>query len=145
MLRSAQAAADRTQLWHARLAHPSERQYVLLAERDDGLAGFVCVLLDEEPTWGACLDNLHVRPDLTGHGLGRALLAAAARWLRSVEPTWPLHLWVFEANAGARRFYERTGAELVEHSRKMMPDGEAHVVLRCVWRDLAPLAGNAIQ
>lgn len=66
--------AERGRLWEQRLAQPSGRQLVLLAEEGEALLGFVCVLLDEEPAWGAYLDNLHVRPGLTGRGLGRRLL-----------------------------------------------------------------------
>jgi len=51
---------------------------------------------------------LYVRPELTGHGIGRALLAEAhARMghqgLRAVA------LWVLQDNRRARRFYERIG------------------------------------
>ncbi|MGA5008557.1 GNAT family N-acetyltransferase [Streptomyces koyangensis] len=51
---------------------------------------------------------LYVRPDLLGRGVGRALLdavhdeAAARGW-------GALVLWVVEANARARRFYEAAG------------------------------------
>jgi hypothetical protein len=66
-------AAERAAVWQRRLMQPSERQYVLLAEQNGELVGFACVLLDEEPTWGACLDNLHVRPGII---LQRRFMAA---------------------------------------------------------------------
>ncbi len=139
--------AERGRLWEQRLAQPSDRQYVLLAEENDNLVGFVCVLLDAEPGWGAYLDNLHVRPGLTGRGLGRRLLDQAARWVAQTEPTWPLHLLVFECNVAARRFYERHGGELVETLTKLMPDGGTPRVARYQWRDPArlltePLTGS---
>lgn len=139
--------AERAQLWQARLAQPSERQLVLLAEEGEALIGFVCVLLDEEPTWGAYLDNLHVRPGRTGQGLGAQLLARAALWVARTEPEWPMHLFVFEGNTSARRFYERLGGEEVERAMKRLPDGGTHLVCRYLWRDLdrVPVVSPAIR
>ncbi len=129
--------AERTRVWQARLAQPSRRQYVLLAEQGDTLVGFVCVLLDEEPAWGAYLDNLHVRPGLTGQGVGSRLLLRALKWVARVEPSWAMHLLVLEGNTAARRFYERHGGELVETLAKGLPDGSAPSVCRYLWRDPA--------
>jgi GNAT superfamily N-acetyltransferase len=128
---------ERAQLWRERLTTPlNPRQYVLLAEEGTALRGFVCVLLDEEPAFGGCLDNLHVQPDLRGQGLGRQLFAAAARWVAATEPGWALHLWVFAANASACRFYDRLGGVVVEQSDKAMPGGVTRSLLRYLWRDL---------
>jgi hypothetical protein len=132
--------AERLELWTKRLSPSgSHRRLVLLAEELRGLAGFVCVLLDEEPEWGACLDNLHVRPDSHRQGLGRRLFAEAARWLTSVEPGWPLHLWVFETNRAARGFYDRFGGEVVTRRIKCMPGGGDIASLRYFWRDVEML------
>jgi GNAT superfamily N-acetyltransferase len=131
--------AERARFWQARLAQPSERQLVLLAEEDEVLIGFVCVLLDEEPTWGAYLDNLHVRPGRTGQGLGAQLFVQAARWVARTEPRWPMHLLVFEGNTRARRFYERLGGEEVERATKRLPDGGTHLLCRYLWRNLGRL------
>lgn len=133
-------AEERLGLWKARLSSCSaDRRLVLLAEDPLGLAGFVCVLLDEEPGWGACLDNLHVRSGIQGRGLGRRLFAEAAQWVASREPGWPLHLWVFEANRAARGFYDRFRGEAVAREVKRTP-GKAEVPsLRYVWRDVGIL------
>jgi len=133
--------AERAQVWQERLAQPSARQYVLLAEAAGARVGFACVLLDAEPAWGACLDNLHVRPGLTSRGLGGELLVRAAQWVAHTEPGWPLHLWVIAANTAARRFYERHGGALVEQAAKRMPDGAQPTVCRYLWREPARLLG----
>jgi GNAT superfamily N-acetyltransferase len=135
-------AEDRASFWQVRLASSdADRRYVLLTEGEEGLVGFVCTLLDEEPLWGACLDNLHVLPKFKGHGLGRQLFSRAAQWVMSKEPGWLMHLWVFEANYSARRFYEALGGEVVEHLSKQTPAGIKIASLRYVWRDLGALAG----
>lgn len=130
-----EVVAERAALWQRRLTEPPERRYVLLAEEAGTLLGFACVLLDEEPAWGACLDNLHVQPGRTSSGLGAQLLARSLRWVADVEPGWPMHLWVLESNHAARRFYERHGGALVEQAIKSLPDGSAPAVCRYLWRD----------
>ncbi len=136
-------AEERANHWRARLASPgADRRQVLLVEGEGGLVGFVCVLLDQESLWGACLDNLHVLPRLKGRGLGRQLFSSAAQWVVSKEPGWPMHLWVFESNYGARGFYEALGGEVVERSFKETPAGTEIASLRYVWYDLISLLRN---
>jgi GNAT superfamily N-acetyltransferase len=53
---------------------------------------------------GEWLDQLYVDPSCTGNGLGGALLDHA-----KVRRPRGLTLWTFQANLGARRFYERHG------------------------------------
>jgi len=130
---------EREGLWKERFLAPGiDRRYVILAEIRMKLVGFVCVLLDEEPEWGACLDNLHVCPELKGHGLGRELFAKATHWVMTKEPGWPIHLWVFEANHTARRFMKRSKEKLlVVRSRKcrgeqrFLRSGISGLILQC--------------
>jgi GNAT superfamily N-acetyltransferase len=134
---------ERLSLWQSRLSSPdADRRYVLLAEAERMLVGLVCVLLDKEPLWGACLDNLHILPKLRGHGLGRRLFSRAAQWVMSTEPGWPIHLWVFEANSSARRFYESLGGEVVENRLNEAPGGTEILSLCYVWCDLRVLLKN---
>ena len=51
---------------------------------------------------GALVEQLYVEPTLTRRGIGAELLELAKR-----ERPAGLRLWTFEANLGARRFYER--------------------------------------
>lgn len=50
------------------------------------------------------IDQLYVRPGCTGRGLGERLLRLALERLAG-----PVRLYTFQANTGARRFYERHG------------------------------------
>ncbi len=134
---------ERVTHWQSRLSSPgANRHYVLLAEVEGTLIAFVCVMLDEEPRWGACLDNLHVLPKLRNQGLGRQLFSRAAQWVMSNEPGWPIHLWVFEANDEARWFYDALSGEVVEHRLKRAPGGANIPSLRYVWRDLQVLLNS---
>lgn len=139
------ADGERLAFWHRQLARPSGDRCVLLAEEEGTLIGLACVLANADPRWGSFLDNLHVRPDLRGRGLGRALLRQAAAWVERRHPGVPFHLWVYEKNEPARRFYERLGAVVAERAVKEAPGGGTVVALHCVWPDvealLAALAG----
>lgn len=53
---------------------------------------------------GEWLDQLYVEPELTGRGIGAALVALA----KERRPDG-LRLWTFVSNTGAQRFYERHG------------------------------------
>ena len=136
-------AEERERHWRTRLLAPgSDRRYVLLAETKTELVGFVCVFLDEEPAWGACLDNLHVSPEQKSQGLGRRLFAEATQWVLEKEPGWSIHLWVFEANQSARRFYEVFEGEVVEREMKELPGRAKILSLRYVWRNPRMLLNN---
>lgn len=63
----------------------------------------IVALMAMRPGW---IEHLYVAPEWTGRGIGSELLAEAKR-------TGPLDLWTFQANAGARRFYERHGFSAV--------------------------------
>lgn len=69
---------------------------VTVATRDRRIAGYMA----ERPEW---IEQLYMRPDAIGGGIGSALLAAAkARHDR-------LELWCFRDNAAGRAFYEKHG------------------------------------
>jgi GNAT superfamily N-acetyltransferase len=116
------------------LSAGSKRRRVFLAKDCGALLGFACVLLDEEPAWGARLDNIHVRPGYKGRGTGRLLFKASAEWVSTCEPQWPMHLLVFEENHPARRFYEALGGKAVEQYAQKTPAGLVVPSLRFLWQ-----------
>ena len=125
--------AERLQFWRTRFAAPDpDRRVVFVATSDDLLVGFACVLADADPEHGPLLDNLHVKPGWRGHGIGAVLLDKARGWSRSIAPDQPMHLWVLEGNAAARRFYRSQGG--VEEDRRVEHRGGMTIVsLRCKW------------
>jgi GNAT superfamily N-acetyltransferase len=56
------------------------------------------------------IDQLYVLPEAQGRGVGTELLQAAQRRFDH------LHLWTFQRNARARRFYEARGFVLVQET-----------------------------
>jgi ribosomal protein S18 acetylase RimI-like enzyme len=85
-------------------------QEVSVAEVGDVIVGFVAT------SHGSHLEHLYVHPDHQGRGIGSALLEQAkARMPKGFR------LWVFQANTGARRFYERHGLRVVK-----LTDGAAN-------------------
>lgn len=103
ILRAALAAFD----WMPQLHTPDEdlrfvagclltEQQVTVATIEDKIVGFAAVKGD----W---LEQLYLDPAWTGRGIGSQLLRHVTARMTHVK------LFCFEANAGARRFYERHG------------------------------------
>lgn len=74
-------------------------QQVTVAEADNTITGFIAV-------HGDSITQLYLRPGWTGQGIGMRLLNEA------VSPLAVVRLYCFQANTGARRFYERQGFEI---------------------------------
>ena len=73
-----------------------------LALSDGRVIGLACIEGDR-------LAHLYVHPAFHDRGAGSALLAV----VKALRPNG-FDLWTFQANKGARRFYERHGLEIVE-------------------------------
>lgn len=86
---------DEVREWFATVVLPTRETWVI---EDEG--GVVALLVME----GDRVDQLYVDPAYLGCRLGSQLLELA----KEHHPDG-LHLWTFQANAGARRFYERHG------------------------------------
>lgn len=83
----------------------AEPELTLVVEREGRIAGFVCALTDRRPP---LIDNLHVRPDLRGHGIGAHLLRVV-RDVLWVEGYDRAYLTVLESNPRALAFYLAQG------------------------------------
>jgi len=111
---------DDVRAWIRDEVVPGEETWVAV-EADGSIAGFMALGRDD-------LDQLYVRPDRTGMGIGSRLVALA----KSRRPDG-LDLYTFQVNAGARRFYERQGFRVVD-----LDDGgrneEGQPDVRYAWR-----------
>lgn len=92
---------------------------VRLAERDGRLLGFASVWFNYKPGYDAYMDNLHVRPDLRGGGIGGRLLRDAANQTAAAGYK-SLSLEVLSGNQAAIRFYEKLGATRRREDREEM-------------------------
>ena len=131
---------DRLSHWQHVLAQSNDKQLVLVAEADDGLAGFVSAMPSDDDAFDAYIEHLHVRPGLIGGGIGHRLLTEAAGRLVAMGH-YSAYLLVFTSNRRAIGFYERLGGETTDLG---MADfaGTGIPHSRLAWRDLAGLAGT---
>ena len=132
-------SAERRRAWATRLDAPIDTNYGFLAEAEAGPVGFVFLLGGFDNTWGTLVDNLHVLPAHKGRGVGRQLLEAAAIETRLRSPDERVHLFVYEANVAARRFYASIGGREVERGTVDAPGGGSQIHLRVAWDDAAHL------
>jgi ribosomal protein S18 acetylase RimI-like enzyme len=131
--------ADRLATWTDRLAAPGPDRHLVVADDDGAVVGFAYTILGHDPTWGALLDNLHVAVPLKGRGVGTRLMAEAARTVVDRAPGEGLYLWVLEANAAARAFYDARGGRCVGREASEEPGGAVVVGLRYAWPDPSSL------
>lgn len=117
------------QTWKPRLHSAAEdiahaaamiaRGWVTVAELSGQVRGF----LAQDRDW---VNALYIHPDAQRQGLGRALVTHA------MTRAPKLQLWTFQANAGARAFYQRLGFCEAERTNgatteEQLPD------MRLVW------------
>jgi ribosomal protein S18 acetylase RimI-like enzyme len=132
--------AERRAVWGARLTAQNANQFTLVADHKDRVVGFVHMILDEDPHWGALLDNLHVTYHFKRCGIGRRLLSAAAGELAQRRPNdRRFHLWVLGQNTAAQAFYLACGGRKVETTADEVPGG-GRAISHCIaWPDAAVL------
>lgn len=134
-----EVVSDRLAVWQERFQTPEAGQFVLLAEEGHQLQGFICLFANANTQYGALLDNLHIRRECQGQGIGKLLLQKTAVWLHHQHPHSGLYLWVFAANVQAIRFYERLGGQLADEKMEMDFGDKPVRSLRYVWKDVASI------
>lgn len=132
--------AERQTVWRERLNAPPANQLVRMAEDGARLVGFVCAYGAHDPVWGSFIDNLHVAAEAKRRGVGASLLRQAGAWLAERHPELGVYLLVLEANAAARRFYERLGASNAETATMETHGGARVQSCRYVWPRAEQLA-----
>jgi ribosomal protein S18 acetylase RimI-like enzyme len=128
-----QVLSNRLQVWTERFAKRQNNRFIYVAVDNQIVKGFVCVYGNDDPKWGALIDNLHVLPELKGQGIGKRLMDEAAKWVSEKYPNPNFYLWVYEDNHASRGFYEKMGGKNVELAVYENADGSSSNVLRYVW------------
>ena len=101
----------------ALLFAPQPRVWTLLAWQDERAMGYA--MLSEHFSsfagrFGMYLEDIYVRPQLRGGGVGRALLAHVARLAQTLGHE-RLDFQVLDWNTKAQSFYESLGAKALRH------------------------------
>jgi ribosomal protein S18 acetylase RimI-like enzyme len=117
-------ARDRLEVWAGRLTSPDAGSCTIVAERRGALVGFAHTRFEDDATWGALLDNLHVAHTHQRGGIGSQLVAVTAAALVEERPGSGLHLWVLEQNRAAQAFYAALGGRCVERAVVEPPGGD---------------------
>jgi GNAT superfamily N-acetyltransferase len=143
-------AVDRMAVWTDRLGRHDPGSCTILAEDESGLIGFAHTVFDEDPAWGALLDNIHVAHPHQRRGVGSGLLAWTAKAVVGRQERTGLYLWVLEQNVDAQAFYEARGAKRMERAQVAPPgavpgrlNGSPHK-LRYAWTDPSALSRTAV-
>lgn len=137
--------ADRRAVWSRRLQDPRGETATIVATAGGALVGFVHVIFDADPVWGALIENLHVVFARKRGGVGTRLMAEAATAVIERSRESGLHLWVLEQNVSAQAFYTARGGRCVERALAPAPGGVparlngAPASFRYAWPDPATL------
>jgi len=98
---------ERERSWQGWLSNG--RSATIVAQSQGRLVGFATISWPEGPRASVReIAALYVEPTMMRRGVGSALLSAAIEAARS-DGCAEVVLWVLEANAAARAFYERAG------------------------------------
>lgn len=81
---------------------------VTVWQSNNQVVAFLAISEERKVSW---IQQLYVLPGWTNQGIGLRLLEYAQKRLRR-----PIHLYTFQENSGARRFYERHGYKAIKFS-----------------------------
>ena len=134
----------RIQDWQGWLA--AEESEVFVAEEEGRAVGFVVIGRTKTPPPGSSpirpshsgeIYALYLDPDFWRRGIGTALIKRAARELKERKHS-TVCLWVLDANARAKAFYEKMGGQKI--GNKMIEIGPSKLKEVCYgWKDTSQL------
>ena len=129
-----EVTSERLKTWQDRFSIVDERRLIIKAvDISEKIIGFVCTFLDEDPIYGALVDNLHVLKEYQKQGVGRQLLRMSAEWVSQQRRSSAIYLYVLDQNHAAKAFYEKMGAQISEVFPYQNPAGKYDQIVRCSW------------
>jgi hypothetical protein len=136
---------DRRAVWTERLAciDPSAA-CTILAVDGDTLLGFSHVMFDDDATWGALVDNLHVTFHHKRGGIGTQLMVASACAVLDRPHPTGLYLWALQMNTAGRAFYRAIGGQEAGEESSDLEGGGRAVAVRYAWPDPAVLVNRGV-
>jgi len=123
--------------WRQQLTRARPGELVLVAEGPDGLIGYCAGVFDADASPRAEIFTLYLVRKAQGFGLGRRLMATAARAFQG-QGAESLTLWVLAGNTRAQRFYTHLGG-VAAGERPVRGWGGGLTELRFDWNDIAAL------
>ncbi len=134
---------DRKDHWARVFAGQAGTHITHIAELAGQPAGFICIRIGYDEGYDGTIDNLHISPELTGSGIGRRLLISGITAFRDAGGR-SVCLWVFDANEGAVRFYERLGGTVTQTGFDSLGGGKA-AHRQFAWDDPNDLIAACIE
>jgi ribosomal protein S18 acetylase RimI-like enzyme len=131
---------ERARQWRELLADNSGARFIVVAQdATDGVSGFAAAGPERsgESTYQGELYAIYVLPSHQRRGLGGSLVRAVASRLAAAGTTSML-LWVLEANAQGRAFYEGLGG-IVVRTQPIDIAGQTLTEVAYGWPDLRAL------
>jgi len=124
-----------------RMESGEEHGAMFVSVTDEGeVTGFIKGLENPgDPPYNGELCALYIDERFKRRGLGTGLTLELVKWLIE-RGAKGMSCWVFEANAGARRFYERIGGMLLPGTKVFEIGGAKIRGVRYGWDNLAALA-----
>ena len=130
---------ERLDTWYKRLKNPNSNQFVTVANFENSIVGFCCLILNEDAVFGSYIDSLHVSANLQKSGIGKMMIRHSAKIICENASSKKMYLWVYESNKNARIAYERLGATNYETIEKANGDGTISKTCRYIWDDVISL------
>jgi len=97
-------ALDDIHKWVSNILVPTSE--VVIAQQAGQDVGVLAMSESNQTAW---IEQLYLAPGFTGQGIGPVLIAHALAQLPR-----PIHLWTFQQNLKARRFYENQGFVVIK-------------------------------
>lgn len=132
---------EKSELWRRRFAYLDDpNTQITVMEQQGEVMGFLCFQFDHEVQFGTYLHNLYVAKNVRGVGYARTLIRAGINGFSAARLEMPVHLVAFAANEPARRFYDRLGGTIIEHSMRARAGSPPIKVVRYQWQNAMRLA-----